>query len=253
MEKYKELEKEVFPIIKDYFLLDKKFERCGLLVKNKEKYTFFPCNNISKDKYKSFSIDPKDYLVAKSAGEMIACCHSHVKDASFSATDILRSFQHNISYILYNIKKDKFYLFDPKQYDKYKKYLNLDFRLGQNDCGNIIYNFFKNELKFSKDIVMPDFTGIQEYKDLKNKNLHLWDKDIYKNNMIYFDTFKPKSFEDLQINDIIIFNDFEKQPIHAAIYIGEELILHQTVGSPSKIEGLRKAHIKFIDYVARLK
>lgn len=253
MEKLNEIEESLFQEIKNYFLLDKTSERCGLITKKNNSFLFIPSENISKNKVENFSISPRDYLKAADHGKVIGCVHSHLKDRSFSLSDINNSFKHNMIYILYNIKKDKFYFFDPEQYKKYKKYINLDFELGKNDCANIIYNFYKNELNFSKDINMPDLNIFGNYENLKNKNLHIWDKEIYKKNCNYFRIFKPSSFDELMPFDIIVFNDISKKPVHAAIYLGEELILHQTVGYPSRIEGLRKFHLRFISYVARLK
>lgn len=253
MEKFDKKHPILLNEIKKYFLEDQKVERCGLLVDNNNNLLFIPSLNISNKKDKNFTINPETYLLASQYGKIVACCHSHVKDSSFSATDIINSFKHNISYILYNIKKDKFYIFDPKEYKKYEKYINLNFELGKNDCANIINNFYKQELKFTKNIEMPDLCNIGTYDNLKNKNLHIWDKEIYKNNCEHFNLFNIKSFDELKPYDIIVFNDISKKPVHAAIYLGEELILHQTAGYPSRIEGLRKFHLKFISYVARLK
>ena len=252
MEKVSEFNDEILSSVKEYFLTDRKSEKCGFIVDNEKELLFIPAKNISKQNNKNFIIDPSDYLAAAKSGKIIACCHSHIKDGSFSVSDIYNSFNHNIKYVLYNLKKDRFYFFDPQKFIKYKKYIDLSFELGKNDCANLICDFYKQQLNV--DIPMrPILDNCKNYEELKSKKLHIWDGNLYKKNWDCFNFFKIKSFDELKIYDILIFNDISKNPVHAAIYLGEELILHQTVGYPSRIEGLRKFHLKFISYVARLK
>jgi hypothetical protein len=237
--------------IKSSFLENKNEESCGLITEKNQEYKFIKCNNTAKDKKNNFSISPIDYIKAKSFGNIIYCCHSHLKNGSFSNQDITNSFSNKISYLLYNIKEDKFYFFDIKTYEKCQKYLNLDFELGKNDCSNIIYNFYKNELNIEAPI-KPIF-DTQSYTELKNNNLHIWDKKIYNKNYQLFDSIDFKSFENLNKYDILVFNDKNKIPTHGAIYLNQNLILHQMYESASRIESLRKGHTKYISGVFRYK
>lgn len=239
--------------IKQIFLNRRDEESCGLIVFSDNSFRFIPCKNIAKDKINNFIIDPKDYLQASKIGTIDSCVHSHVKDSSFSIEDINNSFNNNLNYLLYNIKRDKFYFFDINKYKLYKDYVNLDFKLGKNDCANLIYHFYKNHLNIEVPI-RPITENLSSYKELKQKNLHVWDGPLYKENIEMFHIFKPKNFEDLKPFDIIVFNDIkEKVPAHGAIYIDNELMLHQMHDSPSRIERMRKGHFKFINYAARYK
>jgi len=243
---------ELLDQIKKYFLTKKDEELCGLIIKMNNDSKFIECQNISKDKTKNFAINPLDYLMASEIGEIDCCVHSHPRDNTFSIKDINNSIKHNINYLLYNIKKDKFYFFDIEKYKIYIKYINLSFKLGYQDCATLIYNFFKNELGICLPIP-PNSFGVLNYQDLKNKNLHIWNLNDYKDNVELFNIIYPKNYEDLKLYDIIIYNDSKKNPVHGAIYLENELILHQMQNTNSRIEGMRKAHFKFINHVARYK
>jgi proteasome lid subunit RPN8/RPN11 len=246
-------DKSLLEEIKNAFSLIKDEECCGLIVKNNNLYKFIFCKNISNNKTNNFAIHPRDYLKASKMGEIDCCVHSHIKDGSFSTEDINNSFNNNLNYLLYNVKTDKFYFFDLAKYKSYEKYLNLDFKLGKNDCANLICDFYKYQLNV--DIpVRPITKGCNSYEDLKKENLHIWDEGLYKNNIDMFHIFKPKTFEDFKPFDIIVFNHpKDKIPVHGAIYIDNELILHQMQDSTSRIERMRKGHFKFINYAARYK
>ena len=95
---------EILDEIKCFFLKNKNEENCGLLVQKDQKYQFIKCINTSKDKKNNFSISPVDYIKAKSIGNIIYCCHSHLKNGSFSNQDITNSFNNKINYLLYNLK-----------------------------------------------------------------------------------------------------------------------------------------------------
>jgi len=239
--------------IKQIFLKKKDEESCGLVVLNNSFFQFVACENIAKDKVNNFIIDPRDYLKASKIGTIDSCVHSHIKDLSFSIEDINCSFNNNLNYLLYNIKRDKFYFFDLKKYKLYQEYINLDFKLGKNDCAHLIYNFYKKHLNIEIP-TRPMTENCSSYEELKKRNLHVWDEKLYKNNTEMFHIFKPKSFEDLKSYDIIVFNHpKEKIPVHGAVYIDNELMLHQKQDSISIIERIRKGHFKFINYAARHK
>jgi len=239
--------------IKAIFSQEKGQESCGLIVFNNNSFQFINCRNIAQDKINNFSIDPLDYLKASRLGTIHSCVHSHIKDLSFSIQDVNNSFNNNLNYLLYNVKRDKFYFFDVLKYKSYEKYLNLNFKLGENDCANLICNFYKQHL----NIEIPNKPIIKDchsYEELKNRNLHVWNKAMYLDNINIFDIFKPKNFEDLNLFDIIIFNHpKDNVPVHCALYIDNELILHQMENSISRIETMRKGHFKFINCAARYK
>jgi proteasome lid subunit RPN8/RPN11 len=237
---------------KKHALKYKNEEACGLVIQSENNKIFLKSKNISLSKIESFAIDPLCYLRAKEYGKIVGCFHSHIKNLSFSFHDISNSYKHNLIYYLYNTKNDKFYTFDPKENEIYKKYINLEFKLGTNDCGSLIYNFYKNELGIEAPI-KPIF-DTTSYDQLKSRNLHIWDQNIiYKKNAELFNLLDLKRLEDLKLYDIIVFKDENKTPTHGALFLDQELILHQRINSISTIESFRKGHSKYISYILRHK
>lgn len=242
--------------IKSFFLKKRNEESCGLIVSNQDSFKFVSCKNIAKDKTNHFVIDPIDYLRASNIGVIDSCVHSHIKDTSFSFKDIMASFTHNMSYCLYNSKKDKFYMFDPQKNQKYFKYLNLQYENGIQDCHILLKNFYFNELNLDIDIKnIPERKGVR-YEDLKENKQHMWSLDKYQDEYIRngFEIFFPKKIEDLKVFDVLVFAGFEKGiPTHGALFLENDMILHQRYNFISTLESFRKAHFKYIVYCLRHK
>ena len=83
---------------KAHSLKYKNEESCGLIIQTANDKIFVKSKNIAFDKTKTFAIDPLSYLHGKEYGEIIGCFHSHIKDSSFSFSDITNSFKHNLTY-----------------------------------------------------------------------------------------------------------------------------------------------------------
>jgi proteasome lid subunit RPN8/RPN11 len=105
--------KEILSEVKTYSLEKKTEEVCGLIYYAKNKQKFFKCNNIASNRNKAFIINPDDFEMCLCKGNIICSFHSHNKEGSFSYEDIKESYKNDIPYLLYNIKKDMFYYFDP--------------------------------------------------------------------------------------------------------------------------------------------
>jgi hypothetical protein len=248
------MENEYLDEAKQYAVVNPSTEVCGLIVDYNGSKKFLKCENKSKDPRNSFTIHPLEYIKAKAYGNILACFHSHIKGSSFSAQDIFNSFKHNLSYYLYSIKKDKFYFFDPKQKENYRKYINRPYELGIKDCGTLIVDFYRNELNLDIDINGPRRIGLS-YNDLKNTKEHVWSLEKYKDeyNRVGLQIFTLKDIKDFKNYDIIIFSLEKGVPTHAALFIGDDLILHQRYESISSIESIRKGHLKQISYILRHK
>lgn len=97
----------------EYCLNNLQEESCGFIVKTKDgKIIFSPCVNMHPDKINNFLISPKDYLQAKSNGQILFLFHSHFNSDSFSEADIFYSKYHNLNMIIYNVKSGNFNIFE---------------------------------------------------------------------------------------------------------------------------------------------
>jgi proteasome lid subunit RPN8/RPN11 len=222
-------------------------EICGLIYFNEKEYKFdiYPCKNKSENKKNNFTISPQDYLNCSSLGKIIACYHSHINDnIDFSEIDKNNSNVYNIHYILYNVKHDYFNFYSPNKENN--PYIGRPFVLGKSDCFTLMKEYAIKEekvnIQFPKDLVYPR---------------HLEDiKDLYENN------FKNQGFIKLDKNAKLEKSDgimmmfpsvSDKFPTHAAVYIGNGLILHQPFNSFSCVNIYDNFFKKHTSYVLRYK
>jgi len=220
-------------------------EVCGLIFFNEKDYKFdvFPCKNYANDRKNNFSISPQDYIKCSTLGKVTACYHSHINDSlEFSEIDKNNSNMYNIYYILYNVKLDKFNFYAPREQNN--KYIGKPFILGISDCFTLMKEYAWNEekisIEFPRDIIYPrNLTDI---------------KDLYENN------FKEQGFLKLDKNVKMQKSDgimmlfpsvSEKYPTHAAVYIGDNLILHQPFNSFSCVNIYDNFYRKHTSYVLR--
>ena len=240
--------KNTFKKIKEFSLANSKEEICGLIYKKNEKYEIYPCENIAINKRTNFVIKPIDVKICEKKGEIIACYHSHIKNGGFSHDDISSSLEIKLPYIVYNIVENKFYFFDPIKYSHYKKYINLEYKNGINDCWATLERYFNQELKIH--MINPE----PERSKKIDENLS-WTYEDRKEWMdkVNLKRIDPKFINDLKVNDILVLkSQNEKVPTSGAILLENKLILHQRDHQTSKIESLRKAHFRMICYAGRL-
>jgi len=235
--------------IKEISLKNKTEEFYGLLYLKYNNIQLYPCENVSLDKRRRFIINPFDFKICKTKGQIVACYHSHVKGGGFSSEDISNSLDIELPYILYNNVLDKFYFFYPKDKIFYKNYINLKYIHGVNDCWSTIGRYINIELKINIKDPEPD----RIYK--KDKNLS-WDYDSRKAWMQESNLIKviPTDYSDIRKNDILVMKTpKEAFPSFGALVLEDYLILHQTDHQDSRIEHLRKSYINMIQYAGRFK
>jgi len=233
--------------IKNLALKKTNEEICGFIYFKEKEYKFdiFPCKNRAENKINNFIISPQDYLNCSSLGKIVACYHSHVNESvEFSEIDKSNSNAYNIHYILYNIKYDIFNFYSPNKENN--PYIGRPFVLGKSDCFTLMQEYALKEekvhIKFPKDLTYPR---------------HLDDiKDLYETN------FKNQGFikldKGIKLNKsdgiMMMFPGVsDKFPTHAAVYIGDGLILHQPFNSFSCVNIYDNFFKKHTSYVLRYK
>ncbi len=220
--------------IKEFSLTNREEESCGVLVSIGDEVITYKSKNISFHKSKHAILNPLDYIRAAKLGKIIAHFHSQPCGAP-SFTDYLNAINHNIYSIIYSIKRDIFYIIEPKL----KDYLDLDYQCGISDCYTLVREYFNKEL----NIKLNDYN--REDNWWKNSpNLIL--ENFKKEGGI------PVSFGDIRPNDVIVFN-VNNIPGHFSIYIGSGLILHHPFEEKSIISEISEPLKKRICMVIRHK
>jgi proteasome lid subunit RPN8/RPN11 len=242
-----EFNNQIKKSIKDLSIKKTPQEICGFIYFDEREYKFdtYHCKNRAENKKNNFIISPQDYLNCQKLGKIVACYHSHCDDhLEFSEMDKNNSNLYRINYILYNTKHDYFNFYSPGTSNN--PYIGRPFLLGRSDCFTLMKEYALKEekinIEFPKDLAYPK---------------HLEDiKDLYENNFKKQGFLKLDKFTKLEKSDGIMMkfaSVSDEFPTHAAVYIGNGLILHQPFNSFSCVNIYDNFFKKHTDYVLRYK
>lgn len=196
-------------------------EICGFIVFNlkSNKLEVIKCKN-TIPKSNRFSLSAEDYLNAESIGQIIYAYHSHNSENGFSERDRVISEAHQIPFLLYSTVTDKFSEYFPVGYSN--PYVGRKFQIKTSDCYTLFRDFYKKEL----EIDLPDFNRDEMW--LTNPT-DLFEVEMPKNGFI--------QVASPQKHDALLIKKFKNKPSsHVAIYLDNDLILHQTSNSYSRID-----------------
>ena len=178
-------------------------ECCGFVINNK---TYVPCENISADPKNYFEISPDDWITAEQQGVVTAIVHSHPNGLPIlSEADQIYQQKTGVNWWL--VCNNQIYKFRCVQ-----PLIGREFQHGVTDC----YTLFRDAYHLC-GIDIPDFKRADEWWNT-GENLYL--DNMAKNG------FYQINLSNLQEGDIILFSLNSKTVNHAAVYIGDNSILH---------------------------
>lgn len=178
-------------------------ECCGFVINNK---TYVPCENISADPKNYFEISPDDWITAEQQGVITAIVHSHPNGLPIlSEADQIYQQKTGVNWwLVCNNQIYKFRCIQPL--------IGREFQHGVTDC----YTLFRDAYHLC-GIDIPDFKRADEWWS-NGENLYL--DNMAKNG------FYQINLSNLQEGDVILFSLNSKTVNHAAVYIGDNSILH---------------------------
>jgi proteasome lid subunit RPN8/RPN11 len=186
-------------------------ECCGLVIVAKGKQRYVACTNtaVGTDQ---FVIDPEDYAAAEEAGDIVAVIHSHVNiPATPSQADLVSCEASGLPWFILSFPAGQWEELYPNGYKA--PYVGRVWSHGVLDCYAIIRDWYANE----RDLILPEFSRHDEWW-LRGENL-------YEEN---FDRcgFKQIKRDELRTGDLIFMQIGSPVSNHAAIYLGDGIILH---------------------------
>lgn len=212
-------------------------EICGLiLVKNRRKF-YVQCRNIAESN-NDFEIHPQDISDAEDSADILAIVHSHPKtNPQPTQADLIGIEKTGLTWVIVNPITEQFTINEPSGYQA--PYTGREFVHGVTDCYSIWRDYYKREL----GIEMIDYYRGNEWW-LKGDNL-------------YLDNYSDAGFievKDLKQHDIILMQVVSKVPNHAAVYLGDNVILHHVMNriSCKDVYGgyWRKITVKILRHVS---
>lgn len=189
-------------------------ECCGVItvVKGKERYV--PCRNIA-EKDHDFQIHPGDFAEAEDAGEVIAIVHSHCNRPPIpTQADLVQCEVHGKPWVIVSWPTGQIHTFEPTGYKA--PLVGREFHHGILDCYALGRDYYQEKL----GITLPDFPREYEWW-LKGQNLYL--EHMEEAGFVRVD---PST---LRLHDGLLMQLASPTPNHAAVYIGENLILQHVM------------------------
>ena len=193
-------------------------EACGLLVIHKGRETYVPCRNIGVGT-DQFVIHPEDYVRADRLGEIVGVFHSHPNlPAEPSQADKVACEASGLPWFILSFPSGQWHEMQPSGY--IAPLVGRAWAHGVLDCYSVIRDWYRAE----RGIDLPNFDRFDEWWK-RGQNL-------------YLDNFGSAGFEalgavqsqDMEVGDVLLMQVASPVPNHAAIYLGDGLILHHLQG-----------------------
>jgi proteasome lid subunit RPN8/RPN11 len=204
--------------IRAHAVADYPREACGLVAVVKGRERYIPCRNMATTASEHFILHPEDYANADEQGELVAVVHSHPDvPARPSEADKVACEASGLSWLIVAVTKDgpgELVEIEPCGYQA--PLVGRTFAHGVLDCYTLVRDWYQREL----GITLPHFDRPDAW----------WDKggDLYMQH--FAEAGCEKAEGPLRRGDIILMAIRSRVANHAAIYLGDGLMLHHMYG-----------------------
>ncbi|MFK8873785.1 MULTISPECIES: C40 family peptidase [Serratia] len=193
-------------------------ECCGVVVQSGRRQRYVRCRNLAPEPTEQFSLAPADYAAAEDSGTIVAIVHSH-PDATTqpSQLDLAQCDLSQLPWIIASWPEGDIREVIPRE--GVKPLLERPFVHGIWDCYAIVRDWYQLE----RGIALPDFTRTDGWWN-RGENLYI---------VHYAEAgFVPASGE-LLVGDVIVMQVQAPEPNHAAVYLGDGIMIHHMYGQLS--------------------
>lgn len=195
-------------------------EACGLIVETGTGQRFIPCRNIAENPAETFTLSPDDYLAATEVGDVIMVIHSHpdVVQLVPSEMDRIQCDHSGVEWGIMSWPDGDFCTLSPRGD---RELAGRRWVLGHADCWSLIMDYYRME----HGIAVKDYSVDRE-----------WWVDGKEN--LYDDNWQDEGFVEIdassmQPGDMIMMRVQAPVTNHAAIYLGDNIMVHHMFGNLS--------------------
>lgn len=212
-------------------------ECCGLVAVVKGRKRYFPCTNLADTPDEHFVLSGADYAAVEDQGEIVAIVHSHpATNPNPSQADRVACQKSGLPWIIVNPKTYGWSTTWPEAYEL--PYVGREFVFGVVDCYSLCQDWYGREWKLN----LSDYERRDKFWE-RGENLYL--------DNFHREGFHQIPFEELQYGDALLMQLGSDLPNHAAIYVGEQQILHHVQGRLSSRDVLGGYYMKSTAMVLR--
>ena len=191
-------------------------EMCGLIAVVKGRRRYFPCKNLAETPHEHFVLNPLDYAATEDKGEIVAVVHSHpTTNPAPSAADRVACEKSGVPWYVINPQTKGWGYCEPEGFEL--PYVGREFVFGLVDCYSLCRDWYEREFGLS----LRDYDRRDQFWE-RGENLYL---DNFAN-----EGFREVPVAELQRGDAILMQIESPLPNHAAIYLGDQMILHHAQG-----------------------
>lgn len=185
-------------------------EACGLVVIIKGRERYWPAKNMAQGT-DQFILDPADYATADAAGDIVAIVHSHPNmPCTPSPADLWSCEASGLPWYIVSVPSGQWHTMLPDSYNA--PLIGREYSHGKQDCYTLVRDWYAR-----RQLMLPDFERSDEWW-LAGQNL-------------YADNFARCGFQEVQPDqltsgDALLIAVCSPVPNHAAVYIGDNYIIH---------------------------
>lgn len=202
---------KLLPEIYEHALKESPRECCGVVVVNRGKSKYVPCFN-SAGHNEHFIISAKDYADAEDLGTITHIVHSHPESMpNPSQTDLVSIEQTQLPWIIVNPHISQYSVTNPSGY--VAPLIGREFHHGVIDCYTLVQDYYREKL----GIILGNYVRPDQW--WHDTNLNFYD-NFYATEGFVEVTGSP------QEHDLLFMRVASNKNNHAAIYIGNNRILH---------------------------
>lgn len=214
------MRKKILEAIREHVAAEYPKEACGLVIQSGRTQTYFPCRNIAESPTEHFTLSPEDKRAAEAQGDILMVIHSHpdVPQLIPSERDRVQCDFSGVEWGIMSWPDGDFCTISPRTD---RDYTGRPWLIGGNDCWTLIMDYYQRE------------HGIT----LKNWSVdYEWWVDGKEN--LYDDNWQSEGFVEIEPaemreGDMIMMRISAPVTNHAAIYLGNNIILHHNAWSLS--------------------
>ena len=213
--------------IKQHFENEYPREGCGVLAVVKGKKKWFPCTNVAQDD-EDFIIDSQEYLKLVRTTDIVGFVHSHPdRPSEPTKVDIDYCNALGIPYYIFSYPDLDLTVVEPE--NKVTDLYGREYEFGTKDCFEAMRDYLKTQ-----DIIIPPRVMFED--DWWDKDLDYFSADVIKDW-----GGQPIELEDIEPNDVLIFQVMAPKNNHCGVYIGNDIFYHHAVNRLSCRESLYPA------------